>query len=140
MDDNGTLYCAGGGLVKSHDMGDSWESINGPVDVPFKPYDCQATEYGLYVVTELGLYRTDIISSVSEPEGNHEGVPYWNGSSIVLPSTTDLTVSTIELYDTYGRPIEISIRGVEIMPSTALASGLYILTIDGRAFKLFHTH
>lgn len=140
VDDNGTLYCAGGGLVKSHDMGDSWESINGPVDVPFKPYDCQATEYGLYVVTELGLYRTDIISSVSEPEGNHEGVPYWNGSSIVLPSTTDLTVSTIELYDTYGRPIEISIRGVEIMPSTALASGLYILTIDGRAFKLFHTH
>jgi hypothetical protein len=137
VDRNGTLYCAGGGLVMSRDMGDTWQSINGPPDVsPFIPYDCQATDYGLYVLTEIGLYKTDIVSSVNEPSAISEEPPYWSGDAIRFSSTVDIDSAEIGLYDVYGRTLEITRTGQQIAPLNRPSAGLYLLTINGKTHKL----
>lgn len=139
VDRNGTVYCAGGGLVKSRDMGDSWEAVNGPDSSPFEPYDCLATEDGLYAVTEYGLYKSDVVSSVTGSTADDVRNPIWVDHAIQLSSANDISIGDVQLHDVYGRSIVIELVGQQIIPIGTLSSGLYLLTITGRTYKLLYT-
>lgn len=140
---DGTLYVAGGGLVRSSDGGFTWNVVTGSWGETELPTQAIVRNDHLVVATNGGFYVSmDPVVSAKDDftpgDSGHEAV-YWDGQAFVVRGVETSDTERIAIHDLTGRAVDVvSVAGGRFIPATPLPAGPYIVV--GRTTTLVLVH
>lgn len=138
IDDNGVVYVAGGGLVRSFDQGQTWNFIPGPWPDGESPRSSSVIRDHLYVATGSHLFVSNSrVTSVNVTRDSpSNGIAVLHGNQIHLPHSMPL--DGVYLVDVLGREIPIEIENTDVINvKVMLNTGIYFLHTKENVFKVF---